>query len=498
MKSEYILELRNITKIFPGVKALDNVHLEVKPGEVHALCGENGAGKSTLMKIISGAQKATSGDIYFEGKKVTYNTTKEAQNIGISMIYQEFNLVPHLSVAENIYMGKLPTKNGMVDWNKLYKSTQKILERLQLKISPKTLVSNLTVGEMQMVEISKCLSTDSKVIIMDEPTAALTEQEISTLFNIIKSLTSQGIAIIYISHRMDEIFEISDTITVFRDGKHIKTMKTSDTNYDEVVSLMLGQNIENLYPEREKVSDEVVLKVENLSGKNVHNVSFYLKKGEILGIYGLMGAGNIELSKILYGALHKESGKVMVNGQELHCTKPLEAIEKGIGLVPDDRKNEGLVLIRSVKENISLASLKRIVRKGILDRNAEKQAVKNSINSMNIKVSSPEQLVGNLSGGNQQKVVLSKVLRASPDILILDEPTRGVDVGARAEIYQIIDILTKQHKSILLISTDLTEILGMSDRLLIMKEGKIVKEVLRKDFSQELVIAYASGGVKSE
>jgi len=498
MKNEYILELKNITKVFPGVKALDNVHLSVKPGEVHALCGENGAGKSTLMKIISGAQTATSGDIYFEGKKVTYSTTKEAQNIGISMIYQEFNLVPYLSVAENIFMGKLPTKNGIVDWNKLYKSTQKILDRLQLKISPKTTVSNLTVGEMQMVEISKCLSTDSKVIIMDEPTAALTEQEIATLFKIIESLTSQGIAIIYISHRMDEIFEISDTITVFRDGKHIKTMKTSDTNYDEIVSLMVGQNIEKLYPDREKVSDEIVLKVENLSGRNVHNVSFHLKKGEILGIYGLMGAGNIELSKILYGALRKESGKVEVNGKELHCTKPLEAIEKGIGLVPDDRKNEGLVLIRSVKENISLASLKRITKSGILDRIAERNAVKNSIDSMNIKVSSPEQLVGNLSGGNQQKVVLSKVLRASPDILILDEPTRGVDVGARAEIYQIIDILTKQDKSIIMVSTDLTEILGMSDRVLIMKEGRIVKEVLRKDFSQELVIAYASGGIKGE
>lgn len=498
MKNEYILELKSITKTFPGVKALNNVHLEVKPGEVHALCGENGAGKSTLMKIISGAQNATSGDIYFEGEKATYNTTKEAQNIGISMIYQEFNLVPYLSVAENIFLGKLPVNGAIINWNKLYKLTQDILDQLGLKISPKAIVSKLSVAEMQMVEISKCLSTNSKVIIMDEPTAALTDQEIASLFTIIENLTSKGISIIYISHRMDEIFAITDRITVFRDGKHVKTMETSDTNYDEIVSLMVGQNIANLYPTRTEIDNEVVLEVKNLNGKNVEDVSFSLKKGEILGISGLMGAGNIELSKILYGATNKHSGTVTVNGKELRCTRPLEAIEKGIGLVPDDRKNEGLVLVRSVKENISLSSLQKISKHGILDKKAEKIAIKNSINSMNIKVSSSEQLVNNLSGGNQQKVVLSKVLRSSPDILILDEPTRGVDVGARAEIYQIIDLLTKNGKSIILVSSDLSEVIGMSDRIIIMKEGKIVKEVLRKDCSQELVLAYASGGVSGE
>lgn len=498
MKSDFILELKNIVKTFPGVKALDNVHLEIRPGEVHALCGENGAGKSTLMKIISGAQKATSGDIYFEGEKVSYNNTKEAQNIGISMIYQEFNLIPHLSVAENIYLGKLPVKANIINWNKLHKDTQEILDQLGLKISPKTIVSKLSVAEMQMVEISKCLSTNSKVIIMDEPTAALTDQEIATLFKIIENLTSKGISIIYISHRMDEIFSISDTITVFRDGKHVKTMETSHTDYDELVSLMVGQNIEHLYPARSETDNDIVLKVENLCGKNVDNVSFVLKKGEILGISGLMGAGNIELSKILYGALKKESGTVTINDKELKCTRPLEAIENGIGLVPDDRKNDGLVLIRSVKENISLSSLKKISKFGILNKKFEKNSVKNSIESMNIKVSSSEQIVNNLSGGNQQKVVLSKVLRASPDILILDEPTRGVDVGARAEIYQIIDLLTQNGKSIILVSSDLSEVIGMSDRILIMKEGKIVKEVLRRESSQELVLAYASGGVSGE
>lgn len=498
MKNEYILELKSISKTFPGVQALNNVHLEVRPGEVHALCGENGAGKSTLMKIISGAQKATSGEIYFEGEKVTYTTTKEAQNIGISMIYQEFNLVPYLSVAENIFLGKLPVNASVINWKKLYKLTQDILNQLGLKISPKTIVSTLSVAEMQMVEISKCLSTNSKVIIMDEPTAALTDQEISSLFKIIENLASKGISIIYISHRMDEIFAITDSITIFRDGKHVKTMQTSDTNYDEVVSLMVGQNIANLYPVRTENDSDIVLDVKNLNGRNVDDVSFSLRKGEILGISGLMGAGNIELSKILYGALNKHSGTVTVNGKELKGTSPLEAIEKGIGLVPDDRKNEGLVLVRSVKENISLSSMKKISKFGILDKKSEKIAIKNSINSMNIKVSSSEQLVNNLSGGNQQKVVLSKVLRASPDILILDEPTRGVDVGARAEIYQIIDLLTKNGKSIILVSSDLSEVIGMADRIIIMKEGKIVKEVLRKDSSQELVLAYASGGVSGE
>ena len=493
--TDYILELKNITKTFPGVRALDNVHLQIAPGEVHALCGENGAGKSTLMKIISGAQKYTSGEILVEGKPYIFESTSEAQNVGISMIYQEFNLVPHLSVAENIFLGRLKTKNGAVAWKQIYKDANEILEKLGLDIDPRKTVSSLSVAHMQMVEIAKCLSINARVIIMDEPTAALTDEEIRVLFDIIASLKKQGISIIYISHRMDEIFTISDTITVFRDGKYIKTLKTQNTNYDELVSLMVGQSIEKLYPDRDYKKGEVVLDVRNLVGKAVNDVSFQLHKGEILGICGLLGAGNIELSKIIYGAIEKTGGSVIKSGREIKCKNPYSSIKDGIGLVPDDRKNDGLVLMRSVKENISLSSLNGISTNGFIVAPRENTKVANVIKALAVKVPSPEHIVGNLSGGNQQKVVFAKVLQASPDILILDEPTRGVDVGAKAEIYQIIDLLTKKGKSIILISSDLPEVIGMCDRILVMKEGKIVKEVLKSEATQEVILAHAAGGV---
>ncbi len=498
MNSNYILELRDVVKKFSGVTALNNVHLEVKKGEIHALCGENGAGKSTLMKIISGAQKATSGEIIFEGQKVDYNSTKEAQSLGISMIYQEFNLVPELTVAENIFLGKLPLKSGMVNWTKLINDTQALLDTLGLNISPRTKISRLSVAQMQMVEIAKCLSVNSKVIIMDEPTAALTNQEIDKLFKIIKELVAKSISIIYISHKMDEIFSISDTITVFRDGKHVKMLQTNDTNYDEIVSLMVGQNIENLYPKREQVKEDIIFEVNHIVGKSVNDVSFTVSKSEILAIYGLMGSGNIELSKIIYGALKKKSGDIIINGKKLLHVSPLSSITQGIGLVPDDRKNEGLVLNRSIRENISLSSLDKISKFGIVNKRLEKNVISNSVNAMKIKISSQGQAALNLSGGNQQKVVLSKILRTSPDVLILDEPTRGVDVGAKTEIYQIMDTFTKKDRCIVLISTDLPEVIGMADRILIMREGQIIKEVLRKDATQELILAYASGGVTNE
>ncbi|MFZ2539518.1 MAG: sugar ABC transporter ATP-binding protein [Oscillospiraceae bacterium] len=498
MNNNYILELRNVVKKFSGVTALNNVHLEIKKGEIHALCGENGAGKSTLMKIISGAQKATSGEIIFEGKKVEYNSTKDAQNLGISMIYQEFNLVPDLTVAENIFLGKFPMKAGILDWTKLYKDTQTLLDTLGLKISPRTKIAKLSVAQMQMVEIAKCLSVNSKIIIMDEPTAALTNEEIGKLFKIIKELVAKSISIIYISHKMDEIFSISNSITVFRDGKHVKMLETKDTNYDEIVSLMVGQNIESLYPQREEVNEDKIFEVKGITGKAVNDVSFTLNKSEILAVYGLMGSGNIELSKIIYGALKKTSGDIILKGKTIKNISPLNAIREGIGLVPDDRKNEGLILIRSIKENISLSSLDKISRFGVINKSAEKNTVDNSVDAMKIKISSANQLVGNLSGGNQQKVVLSKILRTSPDVLILDEPTRGVDVGAKTEIYQIMDLFTKKDRSIILMSTDLPEVIGMADRILIMREGKIIKEVMRKDATQELILAYASGGVTNE
>lgn len=494
--TDLVLQLENITKVFPGVKALNNVHLEIRKGEVHALCGENGAGKSTLMKIISGAQSYSSGKMFFEGRNVKFSTTKEAQELGISMIYQEFNLIPYLSVAENLFLGRYPMKGrGIIDWGKLKDDAQEMLEKVGLKINPMTEVKNLTVAEAQMVEIAKCLSLKSKIIIMDEPTAALSDEEINYLFKIIMNLKQEGISIIYISHRLEEIFKISDRITVLRDGMYIKTLKTKDTNYEELVRLMVGKDIKDLYPERNYHLSKPILEVRNLSlKKDLININFTLHNGEILGIAGLMGSGNIQLGKVLAGYHENFTGEIVINGKKVNIKKPIDAIKNGISIVPDDRKKEGLILIRNVKENISIASLESITKNGFLDHKAEKIKADKNVKLLNIKVSSTEQITGNLSGGNQQKVVFAKVLETKPEILILAEPTRGIDVGAKAEIYKIIDQLSKKGISIILISSDLPELIGMSDRVLVMREGSIVVELNKEQLSQEKVLAYAAGG----
>ena len=494
--NKLILKLESIVKVFPGVKALDGVQLDVRPGEVHALCGENGAGKSTLMKIISGAQSYSSGKIFMEGEEVVFHSTKDAQRRGISMIYQEFNMIRDLSVAENMYLGRLPkTKVGMVDWKKLYQDAQEVLNKLGLKFNCKTRVRNLSVAESQMTEIAKCLTIGAKVIIMDEPTAALTDDEIKVLFGIIDDLKKKNIAILYISHRMDEIFKISDRLTVFRDGKYIATKNIEDTDYDDVVSMMVGRSVTNLYPVRQYEPKEVVFELQNINSKSIRNVNMKLHKGEILGIAGLLGSGNIELSKMIYGALPMDGGDILINGEKKDCSTPIKAIAAGIGFISDDRKQEGLVLIRNVKENISLSSLKKLTKGIQLDKKLEKKRVNDQVKRLNIKISSIQQNAGNLSGGNQQKVVFAKVLEANPTICIFDEPTRGVDVGAKAEIYTIMDQLTKDGKSIILISSDLPELIGMSDRVLIMREGKIVMEVSKSEANQEIILAHASGGV---
>ena len=493
---ELILKLDSIVKVFPGVKALDGVHLEVNAGEVHALCGENGAGKSTLMKIISGAQTYSSGKIFMEGEEVVFHSTKDAERRGITMIYQEFNMIRDLSVAENMYLGRLPkTKVGSVDWKKLYLDAQEVLDKLGLKFNCKTKVRNLSVAESQMTEIAKCLTIGAKVIIMDEPTAALTDDEIKVLFGIIDELKKKSIAILYISHRMDEIFQISDRLTVFRDGKYIATKKIQDTDYDDVVSMMVGRSVTNLYPKRQYELKEVVYELQKINSKGISDFNMKLHKGEILGIAGLLGSGNIELSKVIYGALPMKSGDILINGVKKDCSSPIKALEAGIGFISDDRKQEGLVLIRNVKENISLSSLKKLTKGIQLDKKLEKKRVQDQVKRLNIKISSIQQNTGNLSGGNQQKVVFAKVLEANPTICIFDEPTRGVDVGAKAEIYTIMDQLTKDGKSIILISSDLPELIGMSDRILIMREGKIVMEVSRSEANQEKILAHASGGV---
>ena len=496
MGGRLVLKLESIVKTFPGVKALDGVHLEIFEGEVHALCGENGAGKSTLMKIIAGAQPYTSGAMYLDGKEVVFHSAKDAEKHGIAMIYQEFNMVPELSVAENMYLGRLPVSPfGKVDWNKLYREAQENLDHLGLKFSAKTKVKNLSVAEAQMTEIAKCLTIGAKIIIMDEPTAALAEEEIQILFRTIEELKKKGIAIIYISHRMDEIFQISDRLTVFRDGKFVASKLIGETDYDDVVSMMVGRNVSNLYPVRDYKTQKVVFEARNVNSRGVHDVSFKLHKGEILGITGLLGAGTIELSKLIYGAIPMDSGEIYVHGEKKDCSSPRKALEAGIGFVSDDRKQEGLVLLRSIKENISMSSLKKLTKGFRLDNKLEADRVKEQVKALNIKVSSAQQPAGKLSGGNQQKVVFAKVLLADSDILILDEPTRGVDVGAKAEIYAIMNKLTEAGKSILVISTDLPELIGVSDRVIVMREGRTVLEISKQEMNQEKILAHASGGV---
>lgn len=506
MNKNQILRLEEITKEFPGVKALDCVHLEIQKGEIHALCGENGAGKSTLMKIISGAQSFTSGKMYFEEESVEFRNTREAQNKGISMIYQEFNLIPHLSIAENLFIGRFPVnKYGKVNWKKLNQDANELLKRVGLNISTKKIVFELTIGEAQMVEIAKCLSTDAKLIIMDEPTASLTDKEIKYLFQIVENLKKQGISIIYISHRLDEIFEITDRITVFRDGKFINTKYTNETSHDELVRMMVGKDINNLYPKRINNLDadiKTLLHVEHINDHSqIHDVSFDIKHGEIVGVAGLLGSGYIRLGKLISGYYGPVSGTINLDGKEIKITTPSDALEAGISCVSDDRKNEGLVLIRSVKENITLASLHKLIRKHpfpYIDKVKEMQVVKKQIKRLNIKVSSSAQITENLSGGNQQKVVFGKMLESEPRVLILNEPTRGIDIGAKAEIYQIMRELSEQGIGIILASSELPELIGMSDRALVMKKGKIVKELMHKDLTQEQVLFYAAGGMENE
>lgn len=496
MGGRLILKLESIVKTFPGVKALDGVHLEIYEGEVHALCGENGAGKSTLMKIIAGAQPYTSGAMYLEGKEVVFHSAKDAEKHGIAMIYQEFNMVPELTVAENMYLGRLPVKRfGKVDWNRLNREAQENLNHLGLKFSARTRVKNLSVAEAQMTEIAKCLTIGAKIIIMDEPTAALADEEIQILFRIIEELKKKGIAIIYISHRMDEIFQISDRLTVFRDGRYVATKAIGETDYDDVVSMMVGRSVSNLYPIRNYKPQEVVFEAKKVNSRGVHDVSLKLHKGEILGITGLLGAGTIELSKVFYGAMPMESGEIYVHGEKKDCSSPSKALKAGIGFVSDDRKQEGLVLIRSIKENISMSSLKKLTKGIRLNGRLEMERVNQQVKALNIKISSPQQPAGKLSGGNQQKIVFAKVLEADSDILILAEPTRGVDVGAKAEIYTIMNKLTESGKSILVVSTDLPELIGVSDRVIVMREGRTVLEISKQEMNQETILAHASGGV---
>lgn len=492
--SPAILELNQIEKAFPGVKALDKASLNVYPGRVMALMGENGAGKSTLMKVLTGIYSLDAGSIHYKGLPVTFKGPRESQHAGISIIHQELNLIPEISIAENIFLGREITNAfGRILWNQMHEKAAKLLARLNVKRDPKTPLGELSLGEQQMVEIAKALSFESKVIIMDEPTDALTDTETEFLFKVINELRDQGCGIVYISHRLKEIFEICDDITVLRDGKFIGECTVASTNEDALIEMMVGRKLEEQYPRITTPAGETRLSVNNLSGKGIDNVSFELKRGEILGISGLMGAGRTELMKMIYGALPSHSGSILLEGKAIAPKSPQEGLACGIAYISEDRKGDGLVLGLSVKDNMTLSALQHFSKGMQIQHNREVMAVDDFIDLFNIKTPTRHQIIGNLSGGNQQKVAIAKGLMTRPNVLILDEPTRGVDVGAKKEIYQLINKFKAEGMSIILVSSEMPEVLGMSDRILVMHEGHISGEFNAKDANQELLLACAVG-----
>ncbi|MCX8617204.1 ribose ABC transporter ATP-binding protein RbsA [Gilliamella sp. B2923] len=493
--NDNLLELTNIHKSFPGVKALSGASLTVKAGQVMALIGENGAGKSTLMKVLTGIYKKDAGDIIYLGKATNFNGPKSSQEAGIGIIHQELNLIPELTIAENIFLGReFTNKFGCIDWNKTYAQADKLLAELHLKYDSRRLISDLSIGEQQMVEIAKVLSFNSKVIIMDEPTDALTDTETASLFEVIRKLKQQNCGVVYISHRLQEIFEICDAVTVLRDGQFIGEKKVSELTEDTLIEMMVGRKLHDQYPRIDIQRGKETLSVKNLIGNGVNDVSFSLHEGEILGISGLMGAGRTELMKMIYGANPAKSGTIVLNGKTIKTQTPKDGLNYGIVYISEDRKKDGLILGMSVKDNMSLNALSYFVnpfkKLRLID---EQQAVDDFVGLFNIKTPSTNQIIGFLSGGNQQKVAIAKGLMTRPSILILDEPTRGVDVGAKKEIYQLINQFKQQGLSVILVSSDMPEVLGMSDRILVIHEGKVTGDFSISDATQEKLMAAAVG-----
>jgi len=489
-----ILELSSITKKFPGVLALDKVNFKLREGEVHALVGENGAGKSTLIKVISGVHKRDGGDIKYKGQNINIKGPKHSRNLGISVIYQEFNLVPYLSIAENIFLGRENMKGkAVIDKKDMYQKSKKILEDLGIHIDPKTNIADLGVAMQQMVEIAKAISMDSDIIIMDEPTAALGDNEIEELFKTIENLKEKGISIIYISHRLKELWEVADRVTVFRDGRYIATHPISTTDKDMLIKEMVGRELKEQFPPRNVEIGEEILKVENLNSNDfLKDISFSLRKGEILGFAGLVGSGRTEIMRCIFGADKRDTGEIKINNKKKNIQNPQDAIEAGIGFITEDRKKQGLVLVRSVKENISLTDLSQVMDGIILKDNKDKKLAREYIDKLNIKTPGEEQEVRYLSGGNQQKVVLAKWLIKNAKILIFDEPTRGIDVGAKKEVYSLMNELAGQGVGIIMISSELPEILGMSDRVLVMNHGEIAGKLDIEEANQENILNLAT------
>ncbi|MCP4397832.1 MAG: sugar ABC transporter ATP-binding protein [bacterium] len=497
MDNNYILHMTGISKEFPGVKALNNVDFDLKKGEVHALVGENGAGKSTLIKILAGVHRADEGKIWLRGKRITAHGTKAMIDAGISVIYQELNLIPYLTVAENIFLGREPLKDKakLIHWKMMYARVKEILQPFSIDLDPKAKVYTLGIAYQQIVEIAKALSLESDVIVMDEPTATLTGHETEHLFEIIDTLKEKGVSIIYISHRLEEIRRIADRVTVLRDGGKIITDELKNLRIEDIIKFMVGREVTEKYPKEEIPAGDELLRVENLSKEGVcKDISFNLRKGEILGIAGLVGAGRTEMAQVLFGHQKKGSGKITIKGKEVPIKKPADAVREGLGLIPEERKNQGLVLGLSVFDNISLAILDRVSSSGFIHGKSLGGIVDGMIQKIGVKTPSTKQLVKNLSGGNQQKVVLAKWFSRNCDIYIFDEPTRGIDVGAKIEIYRLMESLAREGAGILMISSELPEVLNMSDRILVMYNGQIVKEFSKEEATQEAILSYAIGG----
>ncbi|RID84537.1 sugar ABC transporter ATP-binding protein [Peribacillus asahii] len=490
------IEMRDIYKAFGQNKVLEGVDFDLEPGEVHALMGENGAGKSTLMNILTGLHKQDKGTVKINGVETVFKNSLEAERSGLAFIRQELNIWPEMTVLENLFIGReLTNAFGVLKTKEMQKIASDIFKTLNISLPFDKEAGFCSVGEQQMIEIAKALMTDAEVIIMDEPTAALTDREIEKLFEIMKELTAKGVSLVYISHRMEEIFAICDRITVMRDGKTVDTTPIPETSFEEVVKKMVGRELEDRFPHREAKPGETVLEIKELSRKGVFNyVNMSVRRGEILGVAGLMGAGRTEIMRALFGVDQADSGEVFIEGKKVSIRQPIDAVKHGLAFITENRKDEGLILDFSVRENIGLPNLGSFAPNGIVKANEEKQFVEMMVKRLSVKTASPETIIGNLSGGNQQKVVIAKWIGTSPKVLIMDEPTRGIDVGAKREIYELMNELTERGLAIIMVSSELPEVLGMSDRILVIHEGKIAGELGRQEATQEKIMALATGG----
>ncbi|HVO69151.1 MAG TPA: sugar ABC transporter ATP-binding protein [Aggregatilineaceae bacterium] len=496
-----VLKMEKISKHFPGVQALDNVNLEVLPGEIHGLLGENGAGKSTLMKILSGVYTRDSGRISFENRDIVVTSPHHAQSLGITIIYQELNLMPNLTVAENVYLGREPNTARFVRWRQLNDQTRALIDRLGIQLTPTTLVRNLSVAQQQMVEIARALSIKSRVIIMDEPTSALTADEVEHLFSIMRDLKAEGLAVIFITHRLEEVFAICDRITVLRDGANVGTVNAADTTPEAIIRMMVGRPVSEFFAKDQAIQGEVALEVRHLSrskseqgGNALHDISFSVRAGEIVGLAGLVGSGRTDLARCIFGVDRRASGEILVGGRPVPIHSPRDAIRAKMGFVPEDRKLQALFLAMSVEENASMASLGDVARFGFISGGARRTRVNRYVEQLSVRLASLDQRVVDLSGGNQQKVVITRWLALQPRILIMDEPTRGIDVGAKAEVHALMSQLAKNGVAIILISSELPEVLALSDRVLAMHEGRLVGDVPRAEANPEQVMTLMTSG----